>query len=262
MKGTMDQHARYGVAAVDRAVVILEVLENGVSGLSLAEVGRRAGLSEATTLRYLATLSRHELVERDSLGRYRLGIALFRLGQQALGNSDPRKVALPYMDRLLAEFEETVNLAMRHGDRLVVIEVVESQRSIKKGASIGENDVWHASALGKAILAHLAEDEAVDIVKRSELTRFTARTLTSPATLSKAFEEVRRLGYATDDEEFEEGLRCVAAPVFDQRSRPNYALSVSAPASRLPQDLVPVVGEALGVAARAISSGLGHLEHG
>jgi IclR family acetate operon transcriptional repressor len=86
--------------------------------------------------------------------------------------------------------------------------------------------------------------------------------LTSPATLSKAFEEVRRLGYATDDEEFEEGLRCVAAPVFDQRSRPNYALSVSAPASRLPQDLVPVVGEALGVAARAISSGLGHLEHG
>jgi IclR family acetate operon transcriptional repressor len=259
VKGNVGQ-ARYRVAAVDRAVAILEALEVDPSGLSLAEVARRAGLSEATALRYLATLGRHGLIERDGQLRYRLGLALFRIGQQALGDADPRKVALPHMDRLLAEFEETVNLAMRHGDRLVVIEVAESQRSIKRGATIGEDDVWHASALGKAILAHLTDQEVVDIVERCGWTRFTARTLTTPRALIDTLEEVRRVGYATDDEEFEHGLRCVAAPVFDQRSRPTYALSVSAPASRLPVSLVGVVGDALSTAARSISAGLGHLD--
>jgi DNA-binding IclR family transcriptional regulator len=262
VKGAVAEHARYGVAAVDRAATVVEALADRGDGLTLAEVARETSLSEATALRYLASLMRHELVERDDRGRYSLGIALFRLGQQALGRSDPRKVALPYMDRLLAEFEETVNLAMRHGDRLVVIEVVESQRSIRRGATIGDNDVWHASALGKAILANLSDGEAMEIVERCGWASFTSRTLMSPAALRLAFDETRGLGYAKDDEEFEEGLRCVAAPVFDQRSRPTYALSVSAPVSRLPSDLVSVVGEALRVAAGSISSEIGHLGGG
>ncbi len=253
------EETRYGVAAVDRTVLILNVLDREQDALRLAEVARRTGLSEPTVLRYLATLCRHELAEKDNLGRYRLGIALFRLGYRALGVSDPRNVALPYMERLLEKFEETVNFGMRHGDKLVLIEVLESPRSIRKGATIGEEDIWHASALGKAILAHLPEIEARGILSRRGYGGFTEHTLTSFAALDKALDDVRRLGYATDDDEFEEGLRCVGAPVFDQRGRPSYAISVSAPASRLPHDLIGLVGQEVAAAAAAISGGIGYV---
>jgi IclR family acetate operon transcriptional repressor len=251
--------ARYGVAAVDRAVLVLEALERERNPLTLAQIARRTGLSEATALRYLSSLGRHELVERDSLGRYRLGIALFRLGQRALGELDPRKVALPYMDRLLEQFGETVNLAMRHGDEIVLIEVLESSRSIKKGATVGERDIWHASALGKAILAHLSEPDARGVLASLGYPTYTEHTLVSYEALAASFDDVRELGYAMDDEEFEIGLRCIGAPVFDQRGKPTYALSLSAPASRVPPELVHTLGQAIAAAAAQISTGLGHL---
>src|SRR5262245_40993861 len=125
----------YSVAAVDRVAAILGVFD-GKPSWSLAEIARATGLSEPTALRYLSSLTKNGLVERDDAGRYRLGLRLFRLGQRALGDPDPRKVALPFMERLLERFEETVNLAMRHGDEIVIIEVIEGTRSIKKGATI------------------------------------------------------------------------------------------------------------------------------
>ena len=144
---------KYSVAAVDRAVAVIAAVDATRSG-SLAEVARATGLSDATALRYLASLARNDLVEREAeTGRYRLGIRLFQLGQRALGDRDPRRAALPFMKGLLERFEETVNLAMRNRQELVLVEVLESRRSIKKGASVGDRDTWHSSALGKAILA-------------------------------------------------------------------------------------------------------------
>jgi len=250
---------QYSMTGVDRTVAVLHALA-GHDGVTLAEVARRAELDEATALRYLSSLGSHDLVARDEAsGRYTLGLGLFQLGQRAGGLQDVRKLALPRMERLLEEFEETVNIAHARDARLVVIDVVESTRSIRKGASVGEIDVWHVSALGKAILSSLPEEEAVATLDSYERESYTDHTKVAIDDLLEDLRVTRERGFALDDEEFEQGLRCVAAPILDRRERPSYALSISGFAPRMSQEVVDRMGDAVVQAATSISHGLGFI---
>ncbi|HEX4518728.1 MAG TPA: IclR family transcriptional regulator [Gaiellaceae bacterium] len=250
--------AGYSHEAIDRTVRVLEAF-SGDGPLSLAEVARSASLNDATALRYLTSLCNHGLVERvPESGRYRLGIRLFELGQRALLGRDPRQLARPYMEALLSQFEETVNLAMHHGDELIVIEVIESRQSIKKGAMVGERDRWHASSLGKAILAQMPASEAERLVSSTGLLPLTQSTITSADVLFEQLAAVRELGYAVDDEETLENLRCAGAAVFDRHGIPAYALSVAGPKDRIPARRLREIGAAVQLAASALSAELGH----
>ncbi len=247
---------RYRIAAVDRAVAILETFTDG-RALTQAEISRAAGLSEATTLRYLSTLNRNGLVERDAhSGRYALGLRLFQLGERALG-TDVRHAALPVMRELSERFHETVNLGVRNANNLVLIEAVESTQPIRRGANIGDLDAWHGSALGKAILAALPDAEAREIVDRAKWARRTSRTHTTWRALHQDLIEIRERGYAVDDEEGEDGLRCVGAAVHDRHGRPHYAVSVSGPVNRINPDAVGEIGRAVHAAAATISARIG-----
>ena len=181
----------YTISAVDRACAVLHALA-GPQPRSLVEVAERAGLDEATALRYLSSLTQHGFVARhDETRRYSMGLTVFQLGQHAVGGSEVRKVALPHMERLLEEFEETVNLSTSRDERLVVIEVLESTRSIRRGATVGEADVWHASALGKATLAEFPEQDARAVlgalnVRPTPSTRSWTSTISSPISGSPA----------------------------------------------------------------------------
>lgn len=248
----------YRIEAVDRAISILEAFPDDGS-LTQADISRAVSLSEATTLRYLSTLAGRGLVERLPSGRYCLGLPLFQLGERALG-ADPRQAALPIMQRLAAETSETVNLAIRNRDRLVLIEAVEGTRSIRRGASIGEADWWHASALGKAILSELPEQEAGEIAKSTGWPRLTPNSHTGWRKLRDDLAAVRERGYAIDDEEGEPGLRCIGAAVHSRQERARYAVSVSGPISRLPEESLAKVGERVREAAAQISARLGFTE--
>lgn len=246
------------MAGLDRAMAVLEALEAHPGG-SLAQIARATGLSDPTALRYLVGLQRHGLVERDAVtGRYSLGVRLFELGQRAIRQRDPRRVALPVLSELHDRFGETVDLAMRHGDRLILVEAMVATHSLGKGAIVGEEDLWHCTSLGKAILAALPEAEARGIVERRGMERFTMRTLTDVDMLLRDLERVRERGYAVDDEESELGLRCVGAVVRDHRAAPAYAISVSGPEHRLRTANVDEVGEAVRDAAARISAQLGY----
>jgi IclR family transcriptional regulator, acetate operon repressor len=251
---------RYRIDAVDRAIAILEALGQHAP-VSQAQLARATNLSEATTFRYLNALGRHDLVERDAdSGRYRPGIRLFQLGQRALANRDPRLIALPTMRQLLEQYGETVNLAMRWGNVLVLIDGLESERSLKRGATVGERDTWHASAVGKAILAHLPELEVRTIVSQFGLAAHTPKTVTGIEALLEECARIRELGYAIDDEEGEHGLRCVGAPIFDRTGEPAYAFSLSGPSARLSLDALTPMGEELAAAAALVSERLGYAE--
>lgn len=240
-------------------MAILEALKSAKNPLTLAEISRLTDLREPTALRYLTALRGHDLAHRDlDTGRYTLGLRLFEFGQRALSMSDPRKVALPIMDELLAQFGETVELAIRDGDKLLIVEARAGLHSISKGAKVGETDPWHSTSLGKAVLAQLPQEESRELVERVGMIRFTSRTITDTESLMRSLERVRRDGYAVDDEESEEGLRCVGASVRDAAGTPRYAISVSGPVLRITYSDVDTVGPAVREAAERISAQLGH----
>jgi len=225
----------------------------------LADIARASGLSEATALRYVASLRRRGWVTQDDSGAYSLGVPVFHLGQFAVNSLDIRKLALPHMSGLLDTYQETVNLAICNDRQLFVIEVLESTRTIKTGAGLGDRDVWHASALGKAVLAHLDEAEVHTLLKATGMPGLTATTLTTLALMDENLTRVRERGYALDDGESEIDLRCVAAPIFDRRGLPTFAMSVSGPASRLSLELLGEIGVRLCSATQSISQALGHV---
>jgi DNA-binding IclR family transcriptional regulator len=249
---------RYGINSVDRAIAVLEACAQ--APVTQAVIARRTGLTDATALRYLSTLARHGFVEREAgTGLYRLGLRLFQLGQQVFGEQDPRQVARPVMETLLAQFDETINLGMRRGDVLVLIDALESTRTIRRGATVGGTDPWHSSSLGKAILAHLAPAELDGILERCPPVAYTVTTIVEREQLERELARIRDTRYAVDDEESEDGLRCVGAPIFDRDGQPWLALSLSGPASRFTPGAVVAMGEALRGAADEISAGLGYM---
>ena len=248
---------KYRLESVDRVMAVLESFEKQDT-LTLSEVARVTDLSEATALRYLANLQRHGLLERDEVNRYRIGIRLFQLGQRALTILHPRTVAESVMKGLREQFGETVILAVRDKDNLVVIEALESTHSIRMGARVGESDTWHASSLGKAILAALPESEVRGILERCGMPRYTTATFVSVEAFAEELGQARQRGYAVDNEENAAGLRCVGAAILDHRGDPRYAISVSGPAARIGDSAIDVIGQAVQTAAAQASELLGH----
>jgi IclR family transcriptional regulator, acetate operon repressor len=247
------------LTGIDRAAAILDAFGDAPS-LTLTKLARSVGLSESTTLRYVSSLVAHGFLERDEATKeYRVGLGLFQLGQRALRGRDVRRDALPHMKALLAQFDETVNLALVNQGQLVLIESLESARSLRKGATIGETDYWHASALGKAILAELPDEEVRQRLAGYPMTRLTDTTIVDVEELLIHLTLVRARGYATDAEETEEGLRCVAAAIRDVRGDPAYAISVSGLARRFTGAVTEEIGLAVARTTAEISTELGYL---
>lgn len=248
------------VQAVQRTLRLLQDLgDAGAIGAPLAALARSAGLSEATALRYLRTLVDGEFVEYDEpTARYRLGLGVLVLGERALGDVDPRPLVLPQMERLRDEWGHTVNLAAFRNGRIVLIEVMEGNRSIKKGAQVGEEDQLHSTALGKALLASLPRERALALLADHGMPATTEHTITSAEVMADELDRVAARGYATDEEEAELGLRCVGVAIRDRRGAPSYGISVSAPVQAGDRDDSAEIGEALVEAARELSRRLGH----
>ncbi|MEQ4203795.1 IclR family transcriptional regulator [Actinopolymorpha sp. B9G3] len=229
---------------IDRLVRIFEAVAAGPA--SLSRIAAESGLSDATALRYLASLVSHGFLERDPVSRhYRIGMRMFLLGRSAIGGRDFMAVATSVMARLVQEVDETVNLGARAGEDLVIVHALESSQPIRKGAAVGEKDDWHASGLGKAILATLPQVEIEKLLDHHGMPELTPRTLTSADDLLRDLARARARGFGVDDEESVEGLRCVAVPIRDASGSARYAMSVSAPSYRLPHGRLNDVGGAL-----------------
>lgn len=223
---------------------------------NLADLARATRLSEATVLRYVNSLVGLGMVARPTANQYGLGWELFRLGQRVASGIIPRELVRPALESLLAEFNETVNFACRRGDEVVIAEVLEGNRAVKKLNDVGQIDPWHASALGKALMASMPEDEWRRLLDRTGMPKLTENTIHTTARMGVELDRTRERGFAIDAEECDEDLTCVAAVVPTSAEAPRFAVSVSFLSHRLPQEGLEAAGARVVRAAQEIGRGL------
>jgi IclR family acetate operon transcriptional repressor len=255
----MTEMKRDSVQSLERAFDLLEALAAG-GELGVTELANRTGLVPSTAHRLLHTLTKRGYVTQSpESGRYLLG---YKVVEVASGLEHRRErlraVARPHLEGIQRATGETVNLVVLEADRVVYIDQVEGSRQVRMFTAVGTSVPAHTTGSGKAILAFGAPEVPTTLYGDRELGRLTDRTLTSLAALEDDFKRIRRRGYALDNEEHEEGVGCVAAPVFDHTGRPCAAISVSGPTARILHEHSSELGALLIERAGLVSEALGH----
>ena len=240
-------------------MAILDALAVEGGDLSLFELSERLDLHKSTIHRLLMVLERHRLVERHGeSGKFGLGLKLFELGSKASGRLGLGERSRPHLERLAAGAGETAHLCVLDGGEVLYLAKVEPSRTVRVPSSIGQRNPAHCTAVGKALLAFLPDEEVETVIRRRGLKAHTRNTIVSPSLLRRALRVIRERGYAVDDEEIEEGLRCVGAPVRDHSGRVVASMSVAGPAFRLTRSKTPSIGRLVMKAAHELSAELGH----
>jgi IclR family acetate operon transcriptional repressor len=245
------------VRSVDRAAALLLALGESQGEAGVTELARRLGLHKSTASRLLATLEKRGLVEQDDeSGKYRLGLVVIRLAEQAERTLDLRSLGMPELERLARTSHETTGLGVLDGDNLLTVAQADGPNLIAVGDWTGRSIPLHCGAGGKVLLAALAEREVLGVVRRG-LRAYTDRTLVELEPLLEELARIRRRGYATAFGEYDPGLNAVAAPVHDARGNVVAAVYVWGPAFRVTPLRVPELATQVRRAAAAISARLG-----
>ena len=224
-----------GVQSLERALDILEVLGRSEGELGVSEIGLSVGLANGTVHRLLSTLTRRGYARQVSDSRkYTLGPRAVTLASSSRERLGP--LARPFLKELMEVSRESANLAALDRNSVVYLEQVSAPRMVRMFTEPGNRVPPHASGTGKVLLAFQPPGVAKAVLGRSGLARFTPRTITDTGRLLAELERIREQGYATDYEEIEEGVRCVAAPVLGAEGQVVAAISVSGPTGRLEGD--------------------------
>lgn len=250
----------YRVPSVERAFSILDEVGLAPRGLALMEITEKTGYAKTTVFMLLTVLERLGAL-RQVEGRYFLGGHLAALGGQALQRLDFRTVADPVMRSLSEQTGFTTHLGVLERCQVLFVGKIEHEGFIRFSSYVGLSQPFHVSSLGKAIAAFLPEERMTELLQ-CPLERRTRYTITEPNALLQAMQVIRRQGYAVEDEEDAEGVRCIGAPVFDHHGAVIGAVSVTAVRAELPVEAFPDVSRQVVAAAQQISQSLGALELG
>ncbi|MBB5156132.1 IclR family transcriptional regulator [Saccharopolyspora phatthalungensis] len=241
---------------VAKAVHVLESLAGEPK--TIAELARELEVHGSTALRMLQPLVAGGLIARGPDGRYRLGLRLVELGQQVLDEMDLRAVARPHLISLAEATRSTVHLAQLVDDQIVYVDKIEGAASIRTWSRIGRAVPLHTAAASKVILAALPVEHRERLLSAHSFTRYTERTITDEAEFRDHLAAVARLGYATDQAEFEPLVHCIGVGIPDVTGQ--LAAAVSLTTVRADADLA-ALEQLLGRVrdtATAIAAALGH----
>ncbi|OEV03065.1 IclR family transcriptional regulator [Streptomyces nanshensis] len=243
-----------GVQSLERAFDLLERMADAGGEVGLSELSGSSGLPLPTIHRLMRTLVACGYVRQHPNRRYALGPRLIRLGESSsrlLGTW-----ARPYLARLVEETGETANMALLDGDEVVYVAQVPSRHSMRMFTEVGRRVLPHSTGVGKALLADTAPDQVRALLARTGMPAATERTITTPDGFLAALEHVREAGYATDDNEQELGVRCIAVSVPDSPTAA--AISISGPAGRVTEaateKFVPLMHEVAEQLSKALAS--------
>ena len=221
------------VEAVRRALRILSLFEPTSPELGISDVARRLGMHKSTVHRLLTTMQAEGFVYQTEAGRYALTWKVLQLGAARAAHRGVRETVLRHLEPLAERTGETAHLAVLDGTQVLYVEKVESRHQLRMPSAVGRHVPLHATALGKVLAAGLDDVEAGRLLFGQELAALTPNTLTRPQDILAELENVSDRGYATDMEEIEPGLTCVAAPVLGPDGETCAAISIAGPTSRV-----------------------------
>jgi IclR family transcriptional regulator, acetate operon repressor len=245
------------VQSLDRALRILAIVAEA-DGLSLSEVAERSELAASTAYRMLTTLANHGMVEfAEAEQLWSIGVEAYRIGSAFLRSRRLVDRARSVMQSLMEKTGETANLGVAEDDCVVFVSQVETHQAIRAFFRPGTRSPFHASGIGKAILAHLPADRVEGIIQRTGLEAFTGKTLSHRAMLAADLAQIRARGWSVDDEERYPGMRCVAAPIFNEFGEAVGGISISGPTVRVTPDRLAAVGPEVHEAALAVTRMIG-----
>lgn len=251
------QEATGTVQALDRGLRLLLVLAEQ-DEVTLTDITVDADIAPTSAYRLLVTLQQRGLVSFDEEAQtWSIGVEAFRIGSAFLRRTNYLEAGRPIMRRLMEASGETSNMAIQDGQDVVFVSQVETHKPIRAFFRPGTRGAMHASGIGKALLAERARADVDAIVVESGLPAFTPATLTTRDALLSDLEHTRSRGWAVDDEESTPGMRCLAAPIFNEHSDAVAGISISGPAARLSDNVMAEFGPMVRKAADEITAMVG-----
>lgn len=216
------------VQSVQRALLLLELLSSERREMSLSDIARAMHWPKSTVHGLLSTLRDYHYIDQSPEdGKYRLGIRLFELGTQVADSWNIREVARPYMLHLSETLREMVQMGKEDKGDVLYVEKVDSSQMMRIVSEVGSRLPMHCTGLGKMLLSHMPWSKVKWIVSQKGMEAKTEKTITSLPALKKELEQIQTQGYAMDDCEIMDNLRCVAAPVFNRYGEVDFAISIS-----------------------------------
>lgn len=253
---------RYSAPAVEKAFAVLELISRHSNGLRMVDVVEQLALPKTSTFVLLRSLEHMGYLIADSNNRYRLTLKLFGLGMRAMNQSDIVAVARPHLDRLVKQTGLTAHLASLERGDAVYLARVDAPGLIRFDTHVGKRAPAHLTAVGKAILANLPSEALEPLLPVLDLSAGTDRAAHSDAALRRELDRIRQAGYAVEDGEEVEGVRCLAAPVRRDGEPVVASVGVIQLRSLLDDDRLPEVATAVVETARAISQEVARLGAG
>lgn len=249
------------IGSVIKAIDVLKVISESGDGLGVTEISNKLNYRVSATYHLVNTLRLCNIIEQDNeTKRYRIGFELFRISSMAKSQNSLANIAQSHLDQLKEEVDETSNLVVLNGNYIVYLAQSESRNLLKMFTQLGAKVPFYCTGAGKVLLAYLPEDIQDYNISKTILKRYTKNTLITAKALKREFETIKAQGYALDNEEREEGVTCIAAPVFDSYGSVLAAISVSGPTSRLREKNMDYIIKNVILTAEDLSFSLGYVK--
>ena len=255
---SVNQVPYFIIKSTEKAFRILEILcAEGEMGIS--QLSKKTDLKKSNVHRLLATLTHLGYVGKEpATSLYFPTLKVFEIGSAILNRIELQPIVRPFLQELANKFHETINLAVLDRWEVICIEKVESSESLKTDIKIGTRVPAYCTASGKVLLANLTEPQILNFLKLQKLVPLTKNTITSSEQLEKALTQIQAQGYVIDDEEFSEGIRCIAAPIKNFRGKVIASISIAVPSVRMTYDKLGQLKEPILNTAKEISKKLGY----
>lgn len=247
------------VQSVDRTLSILETLSDYENGLGIKEISELVMLNKSTVHRLLATLIYKGYVKQDKdTNKYMITLKLFELGNKKVAKMNLTSIAQPYLEELMEKTNEVVHLVVRDGNEYIYISKYQPKKPILMSTYIGLRKPLYCTAVGQAIMSQLSEDEIKTIWNTSDIKKYTKNTITDYDMLLKKIEKIKKDGYALDNQEVEDGIRCIGTVLKNYKNEVCGAVSVSGAIISFTDDKIDSFSNMLIECTTKISKELGY----